>query len=79
MTAGGLLTCPGRRESVVVDHQLEVAENLLVTCGAEIVEARSTMAAEDGLGCLAPIHGAHHVRIVLDVDPPHLFVICCHC
>nr|DAU06017.1 MAG TPA: hypothetical protein [Caudoviricetes sp.] len=78
MTAGGLLTCPGRRESVVVDHQLEVTEDLLVTCRAEILEARSTMAAEDGLGCLAPIHGADHVSVVLDVDPPHLCIAFVH-
>lgn len=72
MTAGGIPTCPGLSKSVVVDHQLEVAEDLLVTCWAEIVEARRTMTAEDRLGGLAPTHGADHVRIVLDVDSPRL-------
>ena len=72
------MTCPGRRESVVVDHQLEVTEDLLVTCRAEVIEAGGVIPCEHRLGHGRPIDGADLVRAALDVDVPHFLVVAGH-
>jgi hypothetical protein len=67
-----------RRFSVVVNHQLQIAEHFLVIGRAEIVEAVRVVALKHAIGSCRSVDGADLVGIVLDIDAPHFFIIVSH-
>ncbi|WP_303008085.1 hypothetical protein [uncultured Dialister sp.] len=68
-----------RRFSVVVNHQLQIAEHFLVIGRAEIVEAGRVVALKHAIDSCLSVDGADLVSIVLDIDVPRFFIIVSHC
>ena len=68
-----------RRFSVVVNHQLQIAEHFIELGRAEIVEAGRVVALKHAIDSCLSVDGADLVSIVLDIDVPRFFIIVSHC